>query len=121
MTGRYLIIRADALVSDSWTYGDWHQYRAFCDNGECLIVRMSELPRLAALLGLCFLLVAGIAAWAGFTALDAAVNWWRLFVLAFIGFAMTGPAFVVNLTGWRLTVIVGTTTRKGDGKWQRDL
>lgn len=113
--GSYLIIRRGALCEDSWTYGDWRQYIAFRDNGDACCVRMSVLPSILAMLGASLLAVVAVAAQ------GVLVRWPVMAFYAFLGFALCGPALVQLLTDWRLVVVVLTCTRKGEGRWERDL
>lgn len=116
---RYLIIKRRALFADGWTYGDWRQYVAWRDDGSACLVRMSNLPLFASLVGVFFLLAAGCGTWLKVEAPDAIVGWGKLFGYACLGFALVAPLLITWLTQWRLCVIVGRAVRRADGSYWR--
>lgn len=112
------IIRDSCLQKDSWTHGDYVQYVAFVDDDTAVVCRRSMAPTIFGALGLAMLAALFLIV---FNADYTRIDWWGVFFVAVIGFALIGPAVVEWITPWKWMVQTQREMKRlPDGSFRRD-
>lgn len=115
---RVFIIEKSNIVEDSWTHGDWKQYRCWVDDDTVIIARASMAPFIWAVIGFSILLVALLVV---FNVPYQFIDWWGMAAMITIGFLLMTATIIEWLSPWRWMVQLYPPIKKNShGRFIRD-